>query len=145
MTIAMRAARVEDLDRLDDLHTRCMREHVERHHPWRPDQFRATFNPLVNHVIIADGEEVGLLSRWEEPDAIRIGNLLIEPARQGAGIGTAVLRDILAKASSRGVAVRLRVLDGNPAQKLYERLGFVLEEELESACMMIARPSSHDT
>jgi ribosomal protein S18 acetylase RimI-like enzyme len=140
MTIALRVARIEDLDRLDDLHTRCMREHVQRHYPWRPDQFRATFDPLVNHVIVADGEEVGLLSRWEEPEAIRIGNLLIEPARQGAGIGTAVLQAILDEASSRGIVVRLRVLDGNPAQKLYERLGFAVEQELEGARMMIARP-----
>ena len=38
------------------------------------------------------------------------------------------------------IALRLRVLRHNPARALYERLGFIVEEELEHAVMMLATP-----
>jgi ribosomal protein S18 acetylase RimI-like enzyme len=136
MILSLRPATADDVDWLDELHTRCMREHIERRYPFRPEQFRSTFDPAINHVIVVDGREVGLVSRWDEVDAIRVGNLLVEPEHQRRGIGTAVLRAILEEARSRGLGVRLRVLRGNPAITLYERLGFVVEEQLETAYLM---------
>lgn len=139
-TLTLRPATPEDTDWLDALHTRCMREHVERNYPWRPDQFRASFDPSINEVIVVDGTPVGFVSHWREPDSLRVGTIVIDPLMQGRHIGTTVLRRFLEQASRERIVVRLRVLRGNPARRLYERLGFVVEEETEHAHVMVRRP-----
>jgi ribosomal protein S18 acetylase RimI-like enzyme len=50
--------------------------------------------------------------------------LAVRPAARGGGIGTALLRAAIAEAASRGVALWLDVRETNPAQQLYQRLGF---------------------
>jgi ribosomal protein S18 acetylase RimI-like enzyme len=48
---------------------------------------------------------------------------LLPPYRQ-AGIGTAILRDILAEGTAAAKPVRIHVEKFNPALRLYTRLGF---------------------
>jgi ribosomal protein S18 acetylase RimI-like enzyme len=134
--IVLRPATFDDLEWLDELHTRCMRELVNQLYEWRPEQFRTTFDPLINHIIVVDGADAGLLSYWNEPDALRVGNLLVEPALQGRGIGTEVMRRLLASAEAELRIVRLRVLRNNRARSLYERLGFLIEAETDHGCIM---------
>jgi ribosomal protein S18 acetylase RimI-like enzyme len=43
---------------------------------------------------------------------------------RGRGVGTALLRALIAEARSRGLRLSLNVRETNPAQHLYERLGF---------------------
>ncbi len=46
---------------------------------------------------------------------------------RGRGIGTALLGTLLSSARARGIrAVSLSVEDGNPARRLYERVGFTV-------------------
>jgi GNAT superfamily N-acetyltransferase len=45
-------------------------------------------------------------------------------AYRQAGIGTAILQDLLAEAARAGMPFRLHVTKLNPARRLYERLGF---------------------
>src|SRR5687768_592467 len=71
--IELRSATFDDIDWLDDLHTLCMREKVERVYPWDPDRFRRTFDPTINYIIVANGRNIGLLSYWKEPDAVHVG------------------------------------------------------------------------
>lgn len=47
------------------------------------------------------------------------------PAYQGNGIGTHLLKQLLAAAGGRYPAVSLNVRTDNPAASLYERIGFV--------------------
>jgi len=48
------------------------------------------------------------------------------PGPEHAGLGAALLRRVLALAAATGVeGVGLSVTDGNPAGRVYERLGFV--------------------
>jgi ribosomal protein S18 acetylase RimI-like enzyme len=64
----------------------------------------------------------------------------VAPEHQGKGIGTRLISEVLQDAHSRGLAVRLRVLKVNPAQRLYERLGFAVVGETETHHLMEARP-----
>jgi ribosomal protein S18 acetylase RimI-like enzyme len=43
---------------------------------------------------------------------------------RGQGVGEALIRALLTKASSRGLRLSLNVRQTNPARRLYERLGF---------------------
>lgn len=75
-------------------------------------------------IILLDELPVGrlYLARW--PGEIRIVDLALLPAHRNAGIGTRILRDILAEAERAGKPVRIHVEKLNPALRLYERLGF---------------------
>ena len=58
--------------------------------------------------------------------------IYILPEHQSRGIGTHLVSELLAGARAAGLAVRLRVLKGNPARRLYEKLGFTVTREIET-------------
>jgi ribosomal protein S18 acetylase RimI-like enzyme len=62
------------------------------------------------------------LGRWEEE--IRIIDIALLPDHRGAGIGSAILKEILREAKKSEKAVRIHVEKNNPALHLYNRLGF---------------------
>jgi GNAT superfamily N-acetyltransferase len=54
-----------------------------------------------------------------------VTNVFRDPARSPAGTGTALLTAVLTAAAADGLArIGLAVTDGNPARRVYERLGF---------------------
>ena len=75
--------------------------------------------------MLRDAVPVGRLSgaRWQ--DAIRLVDIALLPPSRHAGLGTALLRDLLADAAVAHQPVRIPVEQCNPALRLYERLGFV--------------------
>ncbi|WP_413464100.1 hypothetical protein [Burkholderia sp. AU28942] len=60
--------------------------------------------------------------------------------RQGHDIGEAVLRHLMTDAARAHVPVSLAVLHGNPARRLYARVGFTVVSETEASASMIWRP-----
>ena len=76
-------------------------------------------------LILGDGEPIGRLyvARW--PDDIRIVDIALMPEHRGGGVGTRLLRDVLAEGDATGRKVSIHVEIYNPARRLYERLGFV--------------------
>ena len=80
-------------------------------------------------VILQDDTLIGRLyvARWKEE--IRIVDIAILPAYRRSGIGTTILRDLLAEADAAGKPVRIHVERENPALRLYQRLGFVMIED----------------
>ena len=75
-------------------------------------------------VILVDGQPAGrlYLARW--PSEIRIMDIALLPAYRGRGVGSALLRDVLAEGGRAGKRVSIHVEKFNPALRLYERLGF---------------------
>lgn len=72
------------------------------------------------------GEGVPELSVWVRED------------RRGRGLGTRLLRELLDRAHRAGFArISLSVEDGNPARRLYERLGFVAVPGREADGLMV--------
>jgi GNAT superfamily N-acetyltransferase len=80
-------------------------------------------------VIEVDGEPVGLWKLWRQPEVWWILQVQLMPAHQGHGIGAALIRDLIDEARAARVALQLKVLKINPAQRLYERLGFEIVGE----------------
>ena len=76
-------------------------------------------------IILRDTVPVGRLyiARWQ--DEILIVDITLLPPYRHAGIGSAILRDLLAEATAAHKPVRIHVEKFNPALRLYERLGFV--------------------
>jgi len=102
------------------LHQQCTAQHQFY-------QERYTQTDLL--IMLRDTVPVGRLyvARWQ--DEIRIVDIALLPPYRNAGIGTAILRDLLAEAAAARKPVRIHVEKFNPALRLYERLGFVPIED----------------
>ena len=62
------------------------------------------------------------MDRW--PDQIRLVDISLGPAFRGRGIGRVLMEGILAEGRSTDKRVTIHVEHDNPAQRLYDRLGF---------------------
>jgi len=104
------------------------------------------FDPATTRIICWRDVAVGWLSlRWSA-DEVFVDHVHIHPAFQGRGIGSVVLRRVLAEARARGLATRLQVLRVNPAARLYMRLGFrVHAETVTHFSMEVPAPAASAT
>ena len=75
-------------------------------------------------IILRDDVPIGRLyiARWQ--NEILIVDIALLPPYRNTGIGTAILRDLLAEATVAHKPVHIHVEKFNPALRLYERLGF---------------------
>ena len=129
--ITLRPARRQDLDFLDKLYTAAMRPYFDMANAWNPLLFRVTFEEASSKVIQYAGQDIGFLKVRRDSGAIFLGDIQLLAEYRNQGIGTHLIQEILREAESAGVTVWLKVLKGNPARKLYERLGFAVSEETE--------------
>jgi len=75
-------------------------------------------------VILLDGRPVGRLYVARGEEEIRIVDIALLPEHRGAGIGSALLKGILAEGARAHKPVTIHVEQFNPALCWYERLGF---------------------
>jgi ribosomal protein S18 acetylase RimI-like enzyme len=74
-------------------------------------------------VIELQGRPVGRLWLARMQAAMCVLDISLLPEARGRGIGGACLRQVIDEAAGQGLAVELSVAVGNPARRLYERLG----------------------
>lgn len=104
---------------------------------WDPARFAASWATFENHVIVDRGERVGLLRLLVVGDALEIRDLQLLPAHRGRGIGAWAIAGAAAIARGRGLhRLRLRVLEENPARRLYARVGFEVERVVDGILHM---------
>jgi ribosomal protein S18 acetylase RimI-like enzyme len=75
-------------------------------------------------VIERAGHAIGRLYVGRLPGEIRVVDITLLPDHRGKGIGTTLIRGLMAEAAAGGSAVTLYVEAFNPAHRLYTRLGF---------------------
>ncbi|MBW8797728.1 MAG: GNAT family N-acetyltransferase [Streptomyces sp.] len=92
-------------------------------------------------VIEAGGAFAGCVALRPAADAHWLEHFYLAPHAQGGGIGSAVLRELLERCDRDGVTVRLNVLRGSAARRLYERHGFLVETEDPVDVFMVRPPS----
>jgi GNAT superfamily N-acetyltransferase len=103
-------------------------------------RIRASFDPSTHRLVHVDGQLAGVLAVEEHPEHVQLVKVFLLPPFQGRGIGTRLVRQVMAQAAAQGRPVRLRVLRVNPAQRLYLRLGFVITDETPERLYMEWRP-----
>jgi ribosomal protein S18 acetylase RimI-like enzyme len=137
MKISQRAATLDDLEWLEPFYESIMRPYyVELNWEWDKTKFRESFDPNVTKIIQADGIDIGMLKVEERDDCIYLGDIQIDRAYRGKGIGTQLIKTAIESAMIANKPIRLRVLKGNPAKDLYLRLGFREVQSLENCYMM---------
>jgi ribosomal protein S18 acetylase RimI-like enzyme len=87
-------------------------------------------------IIESAGEAIGLLKVVRETRTWTVVQVQILPAWQNQGVGTRLVAETIADASKFGAEVVLSVLKVNKARRLYERLGFSVISESDSAYTM---------
>jgi GNAT superfamily N-acetyltransferase len=94
------------------------------------ERLSAGFFPRYMQHILLDGERVGFFTLKPEGEAaLRLDHLYLRSSASGQGIGSWVLRQVLARASERGLAVKLTALKESDANRFYLRHGFALQGE----------------
>ena len=91
--------------------------------------YRAQFPNARFDVIECDATPIGRLIVDRCERAIHVVDVVLLPEHRSRGIGTSLLRALLAEATANGQPVTLRVDRDNPARSLYRRLGFATVSE----------------
>jgi len=85
-------------------------------------------------IIYFKSEKVGTIKYLTHEASTEIMQVQIHPEYQGKGLGKIVINYIINQADKK--LVKLSVLKGNPAKKLYESLGFKVIDENEQEWFM---------
>jgi len=80
-------------------------------------------------IVVVEDEPAGRLIIDESGAQIEVVDVALLPEYRGQGIGTSLLRGVLAQADRLGRAIALHVEKQSPAVRLYERLGFLISGE----------------
>ena len=86
--------------------------------------YRVQFPNADHRIILRDREPIGCIVVDRSHDHITLVDITLLPEVRGRGIGTGMLKDLLVEAAAKRMPVSLKVTEGNPARRLYERLGF---------------------
>lgn len=114
-----------------------MREHLERVFRYKPSRarriFREHFNEPGLRLILVGEETSGCVAFRVGATDVKIDSFYLDRRHHGRGLGTTILKVLLAEADALGLPVRLEVLRNSPANRFYERNGFVKlgEDDIE--------------
>jgi GNAT superfamily N-acetyltransferase len=146
MRWAMRPAEPADVEVIVELRAIVMRPDLERlgrfdEHRVR-QRLRDAFSPQHTSVILADGAFAGCVALRPAEDGYWLEHFYLAPEVQGRGLGSSVLRTLLDRTDADGVLVRLNVLRGSGARRLYERHGFTVEDQDPVDIFMVRPPAA---
>lgn len=96
----------------------------------------SSISPSTDQIIQLDSQDVGCLAVEVHPSHMQLTKMYILPNFQCQGIGTFLLRQVIAEAKAQQIPLRLRVLAVNPARTLYEREGFVVQTQTRERIYM---------
>ena len=134
-----------DFEPLLALRIDVMREHLERVGRYKPSRarriFRSHFDEPGMRLILVNGERMGCVGLRTHSDCLKIDSFYLDRGLHNGGLGTAILKALLAEADAAGKPVRLEVLTGSKADRFYLRHGFVKlgEDEIEGHYERLAR------
>jgi ribosomal protein S18 acetylase RimI-like enzyme len=143
-SIALRSAREGDREHLLAVYAAYRAEELDQV-DWAPGareafvetQFAAQDHEYRRHnpegrfdVIEVDGVPAGRLYVDRRPGDLRIVDIALLPAYRGLGVGGRLIAELQSQAAADGRIVSIHVEATNRAAELYQRLGFVVAEEL---------------
>jgi ribosomal protein S18 acetylase RimI-like enzyme len=125
--LTLRPALADDEPFLLELRKATMTEHLARMgEPTRDAEHRARLLHRYDaaRVVWVDGVAAGLVKAYRTDSEWVVVQLQITPSMQRRGIGERALCIVVHAAHADALPVSLQVTKGNPAKRLYDRLGF---------------------
>jgi len=104
-------------------------------------EYDARFPDARHQLILIEGEPAGRIWTGEDEGQIRLLDIALLPEFQRRGVGTRLLKDLMKEAEGARKLLRHMVFVlNNDAHRFYERLGFVVIEDLGAYKHMEYRP-----
>ena len=127
---SLRPATRADEAMLFALHRAALRDYVEAtwgwNEHWQQAHFAGHYAPARNAVIVRGAADIGRVSLSRHWRALFLRDIELIASERNRGLGSAIVRAVLALAREEDRPVELFVLNCNPARRLYARLGFVV-------------------
>ncbi|GIH66719.1 GNAT family N-acetyltransferase [Microbispora siamensis] len=140
----LRPASAADVEAVAELRAVVLRPDLERLGRYDEQRVRQRlrdgFTPAHTWVIEVAGALAGCVALRPVKDAYWLEHFYLDPGLQGRGIGSGVLTGLLDRCDREDAVVRLNVLQGSSARRLYERYGFTVESEDEVDVFMVRDP-----
>ncbi|HEX9961178.1 MAG TPA: GNAT family N-acetyltransferase, partial [Pyrinomonadaceae bacterium] len=122
MSITFRQITIKDFEFLWQLHNAALKKYIAATWGWNEALqrrlFAESFNPEDGVIVVAGGKDAGFLRVVEKETEIVLISVRLLPEFQNRGIGTGLIKDVLAEARAKNKPVRLQVLKINPARNL---------------------------
>jgi ribosomal protein S18 acetylase RimI-like enzyme len=139
-SVRLRAAKKSDYDFAKQLYFDTMLPLLTELDAWNEQRltlrFKRAFKPEIGQIITLDGTDIGWLQVSESETEITLNQIHIIAELRSRGIGSRLIRELLADAKSKRKPVVLSVVRNNPALALYRRLGFrVVRRDAEKLYM----------
>jgi ribosomal protein S18 acetylase RimI-like enzyme len=137
--ITLRDANPEDVQFLARLYRETRRKEVEAW-GWPEEQmefflrmqfdgqrlsYKATFPNATDRIVCVGGVAAGRMLVGREPEGVRLIDIALLEEYRNRGIGTGLISQLLEDCEAQSCILRLQVLQGNPAIRLYNNLGFI--------------------
>ncbi|MFP3917579.1 GNAT family N-acetyltransferase [Lysinibacillus telephonicus] len=95
------------------------------------NSFHTRFPNATYEMIYLEGVRIGRMITDKKRHCIHLVDISLLPEYRGKGYGTEIIKTIQKVAIMERMDVTLYVLQGNPAQNLYERCGFYVIEKVD--------------
>ncbi|MFC4012720.1 GNAT family N-acetyltransferase [Nonomuraea purpurea] len=142
----IRPASAADVEAVAELRAMVLRADLERLGRYDGQRVRQRlrdgFAPAHTWMIEVDDAPAGCVALRPTKGTYWLEHFYLSSDSQGRGIGSAVLSRLLERCDREEAMVRLNVLQGSPARRLYERHGFAVEAEDEVDVFMVRHPNS---
>lgn len=86
--------------------------------------YRMQYPDAEHRIVRLDNLPIGRLVTAQLPQSVVLVDISLLAPYRNQGWGTQLIRDLQSQAAACSMPLQLHVLVGNPAKRLYERLGF---------------------
>ncbi len=118
-----RTTRDEELNRVDWPES-LKQQFVEHQFSAQASQYRQHYPNAAFLVVELDGERIGRFYLHRARSELRLMDVTLVPERRSQGLGSLLMQRLLDWGDALDLPVTLHVEPFNPAQRLYQRLGF---------------------
>ena len=86
--------------------------------------YRTAYPELADLIVCSDSLLIGRRLVAASPEGVHLVDIALLAPYRNRGIGACLIRQLVDDCEAKGAPLYLQVLRGNPAQRLYLRLGF---------------------
>src|SRR5262249_8599577 len=90
----------------------------------RERTYDAAYPGAEKQIILLGETPAGAMVVFRDSAEMRLVDIALLPEQRNRGTGGKLIGELIREASAAGLPLKLSVLRGNPAARLYERLGF---------------------
>jgi ribosomal protein S18 acetylase RimI-like enzyme len=103
--------------------------------------YEMSYGQADHQIVEQEGVPIGRLMVLRQPGSVLLVDIALLPEFRGQGIGGVLIRRLILECDQKKVPLRLQVQKINPAQRLYQRLGFNRTGEDQMYIQMEKQPT----